>query len=253
MNPPELEQSPAFDHGPVADIYDPGFVLRLFEEMSSSYERMNYITSFGFSERWRRQLVHAAHLQPGDVVADLMTGMGECWRPILRGIGPKGKLIALDFSEGMLRFARPLVPRYPAHSITILHEDLFQNSISDHSVDVVLSGFGMKTFSDAQLAAMARTIARMLKPGGRIALMDVSTPTAAVMRWPYMFYLKRVIPLLGWLFLGNPENYRMLGRYSERFGNAQKVAQIFNDNGLQVDYVSYFFGCATGVVGNLRG
>lgn len=252
MNHRSPEQPITSDALSNANIYDPRFVLSLFEEMSGSYERMNYITSFGFSERWRRQLVHAAQLQPGDVVADLMTGMGECWKPILRGIGPNGKLIALDFSEGMLRFARPLVARYPGHSIAILREDLFQNSIADHSVDVVLSGFGMKTFSDAQLGDMAGTITRMLKPGGRIALMDVSTPTAAWMRWPYMFYLKRVIPLLGWLFLGHPENYRMLGRYSEQFGNAQKVAQIFNDNGFQVNYVRYFFGCATGIVGNSK-
>jgi ubiquinone/menaquinone biosynthesis methyltransferase len=234
------------------DIYDPRFVLALFDEMSGSYERMNYITSFGFSERWRRQLVKAAQPQQAEVVADLMTGMGECWKPILRRIGPNGKLIALDFSEGMLRHAQTKVAQYPSHDIKILKEDLFQNSIPDGSVDVVLSGFGMKTFSDAQLADMACTISRMLKPAGRIALMDVSTPSSRWMRGPYMFYLNRVIPLLGRLFLGNPENYQMLGRYSTEFGNAQKVAKIFNDNGLDVKYVQYFFGCASGVVGTLH-
>jgi ubiquinone/menaquinone biosynthesis methyltransferase len=234
------------------NIYDPRFVEALFDEMSGSYERMNYITSFGFSERWRRQLVKSMQLQQGEVVADLMTGMGECWKPILRKIGPSGKLIALDFSEGMLRHARAKVPQFPHRAITILKEDLFQNSIADRSVDVVLSGFGMKTFSDAQLAAMASTISRMLKPTGRFALMDVSTPSSPWMRWPYMIYLNRIIPLLGRLFLGNPENYQMLGRYSTQFGNAQKVAQIFNDNGMQVTFVQYFFGCASGVVGTLR-
>jgi ubiquinone/menaquinone biosynthesis methyltransferase len=231
------------------DIYDPAFVVELFDEMSGSYERMNYVTSFGFSERWRRQLVRAAQIKQGDVVADLLTGMGECWKPILRQIGPEGKLIALDFSEGMLRYARARQVRYPQHQIQILREDLFANSIPQHSIDIALSGFGMKTFSEAQLAQMALALKRMLKPGGRVALMDVSTPTAAWMRWPYMFYLMRVIPLLGRLFLGNPENYRMLGRYSKAFGNAQKVVRIFNENGLQVQFVSFFFGCASGVIG----
>jgi ubiquinone/menaquinone biosynthesis methyltransferase len=242
-------QPPSHKH----DIYHPEFVLQLFDEMSGSYARMNYITSFGFSERWRRQLVRRAQVHEGEVVADLMTGMGECWKPILRGIGPTGKLIALDFSEGMLRYARARLARYPAHEIVILKEDLFNNSIPDRSVDVALSGFGMKTFSSEQLAAMARTTARMLKPGGRVALMDVSTPSAVWMKGPYMFYLKRVIPFLGRLFLGNPENYRMLGRYSEQFGNAREVAEIFKAHGFEVKYVEYFFGCASGIVAVLKG
>ena len=234
------------------DIYDPDFVVALFDEMSGSYERMNYITSFGFSERWRRQLVKIAQIEQGDVVADLLTGMGECWKPILCKAGPSGKLIALDFSEGMLRFARAKMARYPQHSIEILQEDLFANSIPAHSVDVALSGFGMKTFSDAQLAMFAQALQLMLKPGGRVALIDVSTPPTKWMRWPYMFYLNLVIPFLGRLFLGNPENYRMLGRYSEAFGNAQKVARIFNENGLEVKYIPFFMGCASGVVGKAR-
>ncbi len=234
---------------PKPDIYDPQYVVQLFDEMSGSYRRMNYITSFGFSERWRRQLVRAAQLREGEVVADLLTGMGECWRPILRRIGANGKLIALDFSEGMLRHARPLIARHPDRSIQILKEDLFQNSIPDHSVDVVLSGFGMKTFSDGQMLEFAKTAARMLRPGGRIGLMDVSTPPAKWMRWPYMFYLERMIPFLGRIFLGNPENYRMLGQYSKQFGNAEKVAKLFNANGFQVEYVPYFFGCASGILG----
>ncbi|HEX2899563.1 MAG TPA: class I SAM-dependent methyltransferase, partial [Bacteroidia bacterium] len=129
------------------DIYDAQFVKELFDEMSGSYERMNYITSFGFSARWRRQLVDAADLRQGDAVADLLAGMGECWKPILRQIGPTGKLIALDFSEGMLRFARQHAQHFPQADILILKEDLFKNSIADGAVDAVISGFGMKTFS----------------------------------------------------------------------------------------------------------
>jgi ubiquinone/menaquinone biosynthesis methyltransferase len=235
---------------PDDNIYDPVFVEQLFDEMSGSYERMNYITSFGFSARWRRQLVRQSALKPGDVVADLMTGMGECWAPILRSIGPKGKLVALDFSEGMLRFARRRIKQYPSAQIEMLKENLFENSIPDHSVDCVISGFGMKTFSQAQLHDFAREVARMLKPGGRFSLMDVSVPKSALLRWPYMFYLKRIIPLLGRMFLGNPENYRMLGIYNERFGNALMVKEIFGQHGLKVDYVEYFFGCASGVSGH---
>jgi ubiquinone/menaquinone biosynthesis methyltransferase len=233
------------------DIYDPQFVVELFDEMSGSYERMNYITSFGFSARWRRQLVDQVQLRPGDVVADLMTGMGECWKPILKRIGPSGQLLALDFSEGMLRFARQKMRKYPQRQIIILKEDLFHNSIADHSVDAAISGFGMKTFSPQQLHRFAAEVARILKPNGHFCLMDISVPQRSWLRWPYMFYLKRIIPFLGRVFLGNPENYRMLGIYNEHFVNAKKVAEIFAQHGLEVRYVEYFYGCASGIVGRL--
>ena len=232
------------------DIYDPKFVEELFDEMSGSYERMNYITSFGFSARWRRQLVEQAKLQEGQVVADLLTGMGECWKPILKQVGPQGKLIALDFSEGMLRFARAYQQKFPGADIQILQEDLFENSIPNQSVDRVISGLGMKTFSEAQIHSFAKEVYRMLKPGGKLSFMDVAVPNNKLLRWPYFFYLKRVIPVLGWLFIGNPENYRMLGIYSERFGNAEKFARIFREHGLQVEHQAYFYGCASGLVGS---
>lgn len=236
-------------NGPASDIYDSDYIEALFDEMSGSYERVNYITSFGFSARWRKQLVRRLPIQEGQVVADLMTGMGECWAPIMKLIGNSGKLIALDLSEGMLRFARQRMVKYPGANIALLKENLFSNSIPNASVDAVISGFGMKTFSEAQFAAFATEVQRILKPGGYLSLVDVSVPSFAPLKWPYMFYLKRMIPLLGWMFLGNAENYRMLGIYSQQFGNSRKVMDSFQSAGFEVEYVSYFFGCASGFIG----
>ena len=66
------------------ELYNPKFVEALFDKMSSSYERMNYITSFGFSERWRKQCVNSIEIKRNSTVVDLMTGMGECWKPTFR-------------------------------------------------------------------------------------------------------------------------------------------------------------------------
>jgi ubiquinone/menaquinone biosynthesis C-methylase UbiE len=231
------------------DIYDPKFVEELFDEMSGSYERMNYITSFGFSARWRRQLVEQAELKEGQVVADLLTGMGECWKPILKQVGPNGKIDRTRFFRRNAPFCACYQQKFPAANIQILHEDLFQNSIPDGSVDRVISGFGMKTFSEAQIHSFATAVHRMLKPGGQLSFMDVAVPKYKLLRWPYLFYLKRIIPILGWMFIGNPENYRMLGIYSERFGNAEKFAKIFQAHGLEVEHLAYFYGCASGLVG----
>lgn len=233
------------------NIYNPEFIEDLFDKMSGSYARMNYITSFGFSARWRRQFISSVPIREGQTVADLMTGMGECWPYIIKKSGKTGKIIGLDFSEGMLQFAHKRRQKLDQYDIAILKENIFDNSIPGHSVDVVISGFGIKTFSEAQLIDFANEIKRILKPGGRLSLIDVSVPASSLLRIFYMSYLKLIIPLLGKIFLGNPETYKMLGVYTGNFNNAKKVKAVFEKQGFQIEYMSYFFGCATGINGRL--
>ena len=231
------------------EIYDFDYIEDLFDRMSGSYERVNLITSFGFSARWRRQFVKQAGITKGDHVVDMMTGMGECWAPILGLTGQEGKVTAIDFSDGMLQTARKRKTKINAKNIQILKRNIFDNNLEDSSVDVVVSGFGLKTFNDQQLEQLATEVKRILKTGGRFSFVEVSTPSNRIFRSLYMFYLKRLIPILGWMFLGNPDTYRMLGVYTERFKNARHVAEIFRNAGLQCDYVSYFYGSASGITG----
>lgn len=231
------------------EIYNPIFVEKLFDNMSSSYAHMNYITSFGFSERWRRQCVEELCIEEGTTVVDLMTGMGECWKHILKKSGTNSKLIALDFSTEMIQRAAKNKVKFPNSTIEILKENVFDNSILDDSADYVISGFGLKTFSNEQLENLAKEVHRILKIDGKFSLVDVSVPKNKLLSVLYLFYLKYIIPILGKLFLGSPETYKMLGIYTEAFGNAENTLQIFKGMGFKVDYVSYFYGCATGIKG----
>jgi len=231
------------------DLYDPAYVRSLFDEMSGSYERVNTITSFGFSRRWRRQAVELLAPRPGATVLDAMTGMGEGWRHLLRRIGPEGRIVAIDLSPGMLDGARRERDRHRGAAIELREGDALATGLDDGSVDAVLCLFGVKTLSPDQQAAFAREIARVLRPAGRYALVEVSVPPARLLRVPYLFYLTWVIPVLGRVLLGNPENYRMLGRYTERFGDARPLAARFRASGLTAAEVSLFHGCASGLVG----
>lgn len=102
------------------EIYEPKFVEKLFDKMSSSYSKMNYITSFGFSERWRRQCVEEIEIGKGKVVVDLMTGMGECWKHILKNSDKNSKLIGLDFSTEMINRAKKNKGKFNKSTIKIL-------------------------------------------------------------------------------------------------------------------------------------
>jgi len=229
--------------------FNPENVKELFNRMSGSYERMNYITSFGFSLRWRRQFVQVLPSSHEKIrVLDLMTGMGETWHMVKKHY-PACEFSALDFSEGMLRPARQKNEKKFGNSIHILQQDLLNNSLPSGHFDVVLSAFGMKTFNDDQLAIMAQQIHRVLKPGGTFSLIEVSAPKSRVMRALYKMHLKYVVPMCGWLFLGNPSEYRMLWKYTEKFQNAARAVKLFREAGLQVRYTEYFYGCATGLVG----
>ena len=230
-------------------IYTATFVSNLFNEMSGSYERMNTLTSFGFYPLWRRQAVKKIALKPGDQVADLMTGIGECWNAILKKIGPEGHLTALDFSEGMLAKAQKRTLKYPGHQIKILQESIFNNSISDNSQDAIICAYGMKTFTHEQIRDFSKEVYRILKPGGCFSLVDVSLPKPRALRALYLFYISKVIPFLSRLFTADKESYKMLGIYSKNFQNAQKTALLFKESGLEVAYCEYFFGCATGIYG----
>jgi demethylmenaquinone methyltransferase/2-methoxy-6-polyprenyl-1,4-benzoquinol methylase len=231
------------------NYYDPKYVEKLFDDMSYSYRNMNYITSFGFSERWRRQFLQGFEVKENEVVVDLMTGMGECWRHIFKQAHPNSRIIALDFSSEMVKRATANKRHFPTHQIDIRKEDILNNSIENGTVDFVISGFGLKTFNTEQLHKLAQTVERMLKIGGQFSLIDISIPNHTILRFFYLFYMKRIIPVLGKLFLGHAETYKMLGIYAEAFGNAREVTAIFEKYDFEVRYESYFFGCASGVRG----
>jgi ubiquinone/menaquinone biosynthesis methyltransferase len=229
--------------------YDPEFIRDLFNRMSGSYERVNYITSFGFSLRWRKQFLKAIAPTPEPIrILDLMTGMGETWNPI-RSRFPNAELSTLDYSEGMLVHANDKNKKQFSGKVIVHHQDLLKNTLPADHYDVALSAFGLKTFNPEQINKLAAEVKRILKPGGRFSLIEVSAPTSPVLYGLYKLHLKHIVPLCGKIFLGNPEEYRMLWKYTERFGNSRRTAAIFTEAGLKTQYVSYFGGCATGVIG----
>lgn len=230
-------------------LYDPAFVKRLFDEMAATYGAVNLFASFGFARRWRRQCVRAIPIRPGDRVLDLMTGMGEIIPDAGRLIGDEGSIVAVDISDRMCRKARRYADGRITCPVNVIEADALTIDRPSGSADVVLSSFGLKTFSGEQVRALAHRVSEVLAPGGRLSLVEISVPRSRWLRLAYMFYLRRVIPLIGASFLGNPDNYRLLGIYTETFGDCSDAHRAFSDAGLDVEMISYFFGCATGIVG----
>jgi len=230
-------------------IYNPEYVKGLFNRMSSSYERMNYITSFGFSIRWRTQFLEPFQSTTDKIeIIDLLTGMGETWGAVKNKF-PNAKLSALDFSTEMLKNAKTKSEKHYDNNVLLLQQDILKSDLPSNHYDIVICAFGLKTFAPEQLQVLATETKRILKPGGQFSFIEVSKPTNKILKQLYSFYLGRIIPVLGKLLLGNPTEYKMLWRYTDKFDNAKRAEEIFNNHGLTTKSNSYFYGCSTGFSG----
>lgn len=231
-------------------LYDADAVRGLFDRMSRSYERMNIVMSFGFSVRWRRQMMR---LLPESAsrrrVLDAMSGMGETWAEVLRGI-PDAEPAALDFSERMIEHGAVRNRERFEGRFVLLCEDMLENSISDGAFDVVVSAYGMKTFDEAQSRTFADELARVLRPGGTFSFVEVTEPPNRVLRALYDFYLSRVVPIVGVALVSDPVEYRMLHRYLRAYGDGSRTSAALSAHpALQVERRPLFFGCATSWTG----
>jgi len=225
--------------------YDTESVRALFDEMAATYGPVNVISSFGFCVRWRHQAIADLNLESAESVVDLMSGMGELWRSLARALPVSARVLAVDISPEMARRAA----RGQPFALDVQLGDVLTMDLPAASADVVVSSFGVKTFDREQQRLLARTVAHLLRPGGRYSFIEISVPPFAPLRVLYMFYMKYVIPFIGRICLGNPSNYRILGIYTEAFGDVAHFRTCLADAGLEALQVSYFFGCATGVRG----
>lgn len=234
----------------MTDIYDPKFVKDVFDRCSDKYIAFSLICSFGFTERWRRQCVAAlSRLPVGARGYDLMAGTGEVWPHLLKRFGEVGAITAVDISSGMHRHAMERLHRHRSHRIEFIEDDVLASELAPESADFVVSTFGLKTFNPEQHARLAALIARVLKPGGTFSLIEASDPKGWWLRPLYLLHLKVILPLIERVLLRGAQDFAMIGTYTANFGDAGQFAAMLRAQGLEVAFIKYFFGCATGVAG----
>jgi demethylmenaquinone methyltransferase/2-methoxy-6-polyprenyl-1,4-benzoquinol methylase len=133
----------------------------------------------------------------------------------------------------------------------VLEEDALCSSIETESLDAVLCSYGVKTLSQAGQDQFVREVKRILKDGGSSGWSRFPSRDSHCCACS-MFYISRIVPLVGRVLLGNPENYRMLGVYVSRFGDCRDLASRFAASGFEVRYQSFFWGCASGLAARRR-
>lgn len=199
-------------------------VRSMFDRIARVYDPMNRILTAGLDGRWRRRTAEAV-VRAGDRVLDACCGTGDL---ALADERAGGAVIGLDFSEPMLERARR-----KSTSIEWIQGDALALPFPDSSFDVVTVGFGVRNVSD--LEGGLAELRRVLRPGGRVGVLDITTPRG-VLRPFYSVWFDRVVPLLGKVLPGGTA-YTYLPASVRRFPSAEELAGLIRTAGFeQVGY-----------------
>ncbi len=174
-------------------------VRNMFNRIAPRYDLLNRLVSLGLDQGWRRRTLEIVDVRPGDLVLDLACGTGD-FSELARARG--ARVIGLDFAREMLRGAA--IRELDVH---FTNGDAERLPLADASVDVVTCGFALRNF--VSLEEVFQEMARVLKPGGRIAILEVDRPASTLVRVGHSLYFDRFVPVLGGL-LSDREAYRYL-------------------------------------------
>jgi demethylmenaquinone methyltransferase/2-methoxy-6-polyprenyl-1,4-benzoquinol methylase len=189
----------AMDDGPLPEGDAKVAAVRsMFDTIAPRYDLVNRIMTFRLDVRWRRKTVGDLALTPGSLVADLACGTGDlCLDLAEAGHRP----IGFDLSMGMLQAARTPAP--------LVHADILHLPLPDGILDGATCGYALRNVVD--LGALFDELARVIRPGGRIGLLDVGQPPSRFVRAGYNVYFGKVVPFIGGL-LSDRAAYRYLPR-----------------------------------------
>jgi demethylmenaquinone methyltransferase/2-methoxy-6-polyprenyl-1,4-benzoquinol methylase len=197
----------------------PDAVRTMFDRIAPVYDAMNRVMTVGLDTRWRR-LAAAAAVRPGDRVLDAACGTGDL---ALAGVrAGAAAVVGLDFSEEMLARARRKAP-----GLEWVRGDLLAMPFPDASFDAATVGFGIRNVEDLERAL--RELRRVLRPGGRVAILELTRPRGPLRPF-YALWFDRVVPLLGRLLPGG-EAYTYLPASVKRFPAADELAELMRSAG----------------------
>jgi demethylmenaquinone methyltransferase/2-methoxy-6-polyprenyl-1,4-benzoquinol methylase len=190
----------------------------MFDRLAERYDLLNTIFSLDRDRAWRRRAAALAQLRPGDTALELCTGTGKLAHELLRYIRPGGRVIGIDFSEAMLRRSRQGHPE-----IEFRLGDVTALPYSDRSVQAATIGFGFRNLVERDRAL--REMFRVLRPGGRVVILEFSPPQRGWMAQLYVVYLSRVIPAVaGLIRRRDGEAYRYLAESVGAFPTPRQIA-----------------------------
>ena len=204
----------------------------MFDRIAGLYDRMNTVMTAGLHHQWRRRAVDMAALSPGGRALDVATGTGDLALELAQRVSPGGEVVATDFSERMLELARAKAnARSPgAARVVIQSANALDLPFDDDEFDAATVGFGARNFSDLERGL--REMARVVRPGGRVVVLEITTPQKPPLSLFFELWFDRIVPALGRL-AGDAQAYSYLPNSVRRFPGPRELAETMSRCGLE--------------------
>ena len=197
----------------------------MFDRIADRYDLMNSVMTAGMHHRWRERAADLARVGPGDSALDVCCGTGDLAVELARRTGAEGRVVGLDFSAPMLELARE-----KSGAVQWVQGNALELPFADGEFDAATVGFGARNVVDLErgIAEMARVV----RPGGRVVVLEITTPRRPPLSWFYAVWFDRIVPLLG-TAAGDRDAYTYLPDSVRRFPPAAELAALMHDVGLR--------------------
>jgi demethylmenaquinone methyltransferase / 2-methoxy-6-polyprenyl-1,4-benzoquinol methylase len=199
-------------------------VEAMFDRVARYYDLINSVMSAGLHHTWRVRAADFAEIGLGDRVLDVAAGTGDLTIELSKRVGPDGEVVGIDLSEAMLELAREKAP-----GIRFDQGSALDLPYADGEFAAATTGFAARNFSD--LRRGLTEMRRVVRPGGRVVVLDFTTPTRPPLSWFFQLWFNRVVPMLG-RFSNDPDAYNYLPNSVKRFPPPDRLAAELADIGL---------------------
>jgi demethylmenaquinone methyltransferase/2-methoxy-6-polyprenyl-1,4-benzoquinol methylase len=210
----------------------PARIAGMFDAIARRYDFLNHFLSAGLDHLWRRRAIASLRLAGTETLLDLCAGTGDVALAATTSRPGARRVVGVDFAAAMLRIGEDKVRRAGLdRRIAFARGDAMRIPLRDASVDAVTIAFGIRNVEDPPAAC--REIARVLAPGGRLAILEFAVPTLPVMRTVFLWYFHQVLPRLGGLLSGHGSAYSYLPASVDGFATPDEFVKILRHAGFQ--------------------
>ena len=231
---------PAGGRAPSLDK-DPRRIAGMFDAIAHRYDQLNHLLSAGLDRRWRRVAVEALELTDGDQVLDVCTGTADLAIAATAGRAPRVRVLGVDFAAEMLLLGLGKLRAAGLDGqIRLARGDAARLPCATEVIDAVTVGFGIRNVQDT--AAAITEMSRVLKPGGRLAILEFGEPRMPGMRAFYLWYFRRVLPQIGRWLSRHADAYAYLPASVSAFLTPDQLAALLGQSGfteIRVDRLSF--------------
>ena len=205
-------------------------VRGVFDSVASRYDIMNDLMSVGIHRLWKRFTIELSAVRPGQTVLDIAGGTGDLSARFSTLVGAQGKVILADINASMLAVGRDkLLDAGAFGNLHMVQCDAQTLPFLDNSIDCITIAFGLRNVTDKQLAL--ESMERVLKPGGRLLVLEFSKPTSALLQKVYDTYSFRILPMMGRLVANDEDSYRYLAESIRQHPDQETLLGMMEEAG----------------------